>query len=101
MSELISKEPTTSELRPISHTDFNEFVKGSGVKRRHDYNLTELKAMFGFRPMAKGSSVTLSSNLLEPTRYDSISRASTSTGIPYSTLLYAKRTLNINLPLLE
>ena len=46
--------------------------------------------MFGFKPMDKGSSVTISSNSLEPIRYDSISRASTSTGIPYSTLLYAK-----------
>ena len=45
--------------------------------------------MFGFKPMDKGFSVTISSNELEPTRYDSISQAST--GIPYSTLLYAEK----------
>ena len=47
--------------------------------------------MFGFKPMITGSPVTISSNGLEPTRLDSMSKASTSTGIPYSTLLYAKK----------
>ena len=47
--------------------------------------------MFGFKPMITGSPVTISSDGTEPTRFDSISKASTSTGIPYSTLLYAKK----------
>ena len=47
--------------------------------------------MFGFKPMITGSSVTISSNGAEPTRFDSMSKASTSTGIPYATLLYAKK----------
>ena len=47
--------------------------------------------MFGFKPMITGSPVTISSNGLEPTRFDSMSKASASTGIPYATLLYAKR----------
>ena len=33
----------------------------------------------------------ISSNGMEPTRFDSMSEASTSTGIPYVTLLYAKK----------
>ena len=41
--------------------------------------------------MITGSPVTISSNGLEPTRFDSMSKASTSTGIPYVTLLCAKR----------
>ena len=44
--------------------------------------------MFGFEPMITGSPVMISSNELEPTR---LSKASTSTGIPYITLLYAKK----------
>ena len=44
--------------------------------------------MFGFKPMITG---TISSDEVEPTRFDSMSKASTSTGIPYSTLLYAKK----------
>ena len=44
--------------------------------------------MFGFKPMITGSPVMISS---EPTRFDSMSKASTSTGIPKVTLLYAKK----------
>ena len=41
--------------------------------------------------MITGSPVMISSDGAEPTRFDSMSKASTSTGIPYATLLYAKR----------
>ena len=47
--------------------------------------------MFGFKPMVTGSPVTISSNGMEPTRFNSMSKASTFTGIPYVMLLYAKR----------
>ena len=47
--------------------------------------------MFGFKPMITGSPVMISSDGMEPTRFDSMSKASTSTGIPYVTLLHAKR----------
>ena len=79
------------ELTPISHKKFNEFIKGKGFACRNDYPLAELKAMFGFKPLSTKSSLTLSSNSLQPTRYDSMSQASMSTGIPYATLLYIKR----------
>ena len=46
--------------------------------------------MFGFKPMVTGSSVTISSDGLEPTRFDSVSKAPAFTRIPYATLLYAK-----------
>ena len=47
--------------------------------------------MFGFKPMITGSQVTISSERMKPMRFDSMSKASTSTGIPYVTLLYAKK----------
>ena len=47
--------------------------------------------MFGFKPMITGSPVAISSDGMEPMRFDSMSKASTSTGIPYVTLLYAKK----------
>ena len=87
-------------LTPIRHKEFNEFIKGKGFKGRNSYKLRDLKAMFGFKPMITGSPVTISamwglrgpsSDELEPTRFDSMSKASTSTGIPYITLLYAKK----------
>ena len=79
------------ELCPIRHKEFNEFIKGKGFKGRNNYKLKDLKAIFGFKPMITGSPVTISSDQLEPTRFDSMSKASTSTEIPYITLLYAKR----------
>ena len=79
------------DLLPIRHKESNEFIKGMGFKRRNNCKLRDLKAMFGFKPMITGSPVTMSSNQLEPTRFDSISKASPSTGIPYVSLLYAKK----------
>ena len=46
--------------------------------------------MFGFEPMITRSPVTISSNELEPTRFDSMSKASSSMGIPYATIPYAQ-----------
>ena len=79
------------DLAPTRHKEFNGFIKGKGFKGRSNYKLKDLKAMFGFKPMITGSPVTNSSDELEPTRFDSISKASTSTGIPYFTLIYAKK----------
>ena len=89
------------DLHPIRHKEFNEFIKGKGFKGRNNYKLSDLKATFGFKPMITGSPVTISSNQLEPTRFDSMSKASTSTGIPYITLLYAKRIPGIEFALME
>ena len=47
--------------------------------------------MFGFKPIISGSPVTIPSDGTEPMRFDSMSKASTSTGIPYITLLYAEK----------
>ena len=88
---LVPKGPAPLGLCPITHKDFNEFIKGKGFIGRNNYKLKDLKAMFGFKPMIPGSPVTISSDGTEPTRFDSMSKASTSTGIPYSTLLYAKK----------
>ena len=41
--------------------------------------------------MVTGISLTISSDELEPTRFDSMSNSSASTGIPYVTFLYAKK----------
>ena len=79
------------DLTPIRHKEFNEFIKGKGLKGRNNYKLKDLKAMFGFKPMITRSPVTISSDELEPMRFDSVSKASTSTGIPYVTLIYAKK----------
>ena len=79
------------DLTPITHKEFNEFIKGKSFKGRNNYKLKDLKAMFGFKPMITGSPVTISSDGTKPTRFDSLSKVSTSTGIPDVTLLYAKK----------
>ena len=79
------------DLTPIRHKEFNEFIKGKGFKGRNNYKLRDLKAMFGFKPMITGPPVIISSDGMELTRLNSMSKASTSTGIPYITLLYAKK----------
>ena len=88
------------DLTPIRHKEFNEFIKGKGFKGRNNYKLKDLKAIFGFKPMITGSPVTISSDELEPTRFDSISKASTSTGIPYVTFYMLRRIPKIELNLM-
>ena len=83
--------PSATRLLPITHKEFNEFINRKGFKGRNNYKLADLKAMFGFKPIITGSPVTISSNGMEQTRFDSISKASTSTGIPYDILLYIKK----------
>ena len=48
--------------------------------------------------MITGSPVTISSDGTEPMRFDFMSKASTSTGIPYVTLLYAKKNSRNQVP---
>ena len=47
--------------------------------------------MFGFKPIINSKPISISLEGEKPTTYDTISIASTSTGIPYFTLLYAKK----------
>ena len=58
------------DLTPIRHKEFNEFIKGNGFKGRNNYKLRDLNSMFGFKPMITGSPVTISSDELEPMRFN-------------------------------
>ena len=79
-----SHEP--KELIPISHKDFNEFIKGKGFVGRNNYKLKELKAMFGFKPLTNNKQVTVTiDNGKEINTYESISKASVASKIPYTT----------------
>ena len=87
----VFREPSSRDLHAITHKKFNEFIKGKGFKGRNNYKLADLKAMFGFKPIITGSPVTISSDGMEPTKFDSVSKALTSTEIPFGTLLYIKK----------
>ena len=55
-----------TELKPISHKEFNAFIKGKGFKSRRNYTLTELKAQFGFRPLVERIGMVISSEYMDP-----------------------------------
>ena len=77
-------------LKPISHKESNEFIKGKGFKGRNEYSLKELKAKFGFKPMYDRHTSTISSEDIKPTTFYSLRKASEATGISYGVLIYAK-----------
>ena len=95
MEKLVSKPENNvedKELFPISHKDFNEFIKGKGFIGRNNYKLKELKAMFGFKPLTNKNQVTVTiDDGKELNTYESISRASIASGIPYTTIFQAKK----------
>ena len=62
-------------LKPITHKEFNEFIKEKGFKGRNNHKLKELKAMFGFKLMVLGSQITVSKVGEELITFDSISKA--------------------------
>ena len=99
MKNVLSKQENNNEnnvedndLIPISHKDFNEFIRGKGFVGRNNYKLRELKTMFGFKPLTKKNQVTVTiDDGRELITYESMSRASLAAGIPYPTLKQVKR----------
>ena len=83
------------ELIPISHKDFNEFIKGKGFVGRNNYKLKELKAMFGFKPLDthKGVTVTIDDGK-ETKTYESMVKASLAAGISYPKLQQLRKEPN-------
>ena len=77
-------------LHHISHKEFNEFIKGKGFKGRNEYKLKDLKAKFGFKPMYDRHTLTIFSEDMSPTTFDSLRKASKATGISYGVLICAK-----------
>ena len=72
------------DLKPISHKQFNEFIKGKGFKGRNDYKLKELKAKFGFKPMYDRRTLVISSEDMEPTTFNSLRKAAKAIDVLYS-----------------
>ena len=100
MSELLSEnrdEDLSNDLTPISHKDFNEFIKGKGFVGRNNYKLKELKAMFGFKPLAYRNQTIVNIDDGKQFRtFESISKASIGSGIPYTTLIHARKKSKLN-----
>ena len=78
------------DLKPISHKQFNEFIKCKGFKGRNDYKLKELKAKFGFKPMYDRRTLVISSEDMKATTFDSSRKCAKAISVSYGTLRYAK-----------
>ena len=87
---LIKMENLRGDLKPISHKEFNEFIKCKGFRGRNEYKLKDLKAKFGFKPTYDRRTLMISSEDLKPTTFNSLRQATSSTGISYGVLIYAK-----------
>ena len=95
MEKVLSKSEKDNgpkDLIPSSHKDFNEFIKGKGFVGRNNYKLRELKAMFGFKPLTYKNQATVTIDDGKQFRtFESISKASIGSDIPYTTLLQARK----------
>ena len=78
------------DLKPITHKQFDEFIKGKGVKGRNDYKLKELKAKSGFKPMYDRRTLITSSENMEPTTFDSMRKAAEAIGVTEGSIRYEK-----------
>ena len=78
------------ELKLVSHKDFNEFIKGTGFKGRSDYALKDLKTKFGFKLLYDRRSLVVSSNDMEPTKFDSMRKTAKAIGVGEGVIRYAR-----------
>ena len=82
------------ELKPISHKNFNEFIKGRGFANRNYYKLKDLKAMFGFKSLKERVRLVVSSedpnSPMEPTHFNSMKQAAECVGVRPGAIWYAK-----------
>ena len=78
------------DTKPISHKQFNEFIKGKGFKGRNNYKLKELKVIFGFKPLFERRPLVISLEDMEPTTFDSMRKAAKAIGVTEGALRYVK-----------
>ena len=78
------------ELKPISHKEFNEFIKGRGFRGRNDYALKDLKAKFGLKPLVERRVLVVSSEDIEPTTFDSMRKVAKAIGMSKGAIRYVK-----------
>ena len=78
------------DLKPISHKEFNEFIKGKGFERRKDYTLGDLKVKFHFKPMVKKRALVVSLESIEPTKFDSMRKDAKAIGVGEGVISYVR-----------
>ena len=79
-----------SDLKPINHKEFHEFIKGKGFKGKNDCILKDIKAKFGFKPMHDRRTLITFSEDMEPTEFDSMRKAAKAIGVVERVIRYAR-----------
>ena len=79
-----------NDLKPISHNQFNKFIKDKGFKGRNDYKLKKLKVKFGFKHMYDRRTSVISSEDMELTTCDSMRKAAKAIGIGEGVIRYVR-----------
>ena len=67
-------------------------MKGKGFKGRTDYALRVLRAKFDFKSLVERRASVASSEGMEPTKFDSVRKASKAIGIGEGIIRYARNT---------
>ena len=75
------------ELKPISHKEFKEFMKGKGLKGRNNYALKDLRSKFGFKPRR---ALVVSLEDMEPNKFDSMTKAVKAIRVEEGVIRYAR-----------
>ena len=77
-------------LKPISHKEFDEFIKSKGFKRRKGYTLGDPKTKFSFKLLIERRASVVPSEGMEPTKFNSVRKAAKATGIGEGVIRYAR-----------
>ena len=75
------------DLKPISHKQFNKKVKD--LKEEIINKLKHLKATVEFKPIYDRRMLVISSQDMEPTKFNSLRKPSKDIGVSYGALRYA------------
>ena len=78
-----------SELKPISHKEFNAFIKGKRFNRK-GYKLRDLKAKFRFKTLIVRRKLVVSAEDMEPTTFDSLRKAAQALSVGEKVIRYDK-----------
>ena len=77
-------------LKPISHKEVNEFMKGKGFTGKKDYVWRDLKAKFGFKPLVERRLLVVFSEGMEPTKFDSVRKATKAIDVGGGVIRYSR-----------
>ena len=77
-----------NDLKPMSHKEFMEFLKGKGFKGRKDYASSDLKTMFASKPLVERKALVASLEDIEPTKLDSMRKAAKAIGMGEAVIRY-------------